>query len=460
MDNFFEKDLAESFKTLQMLKEDSKCRIELIEGISDGGKLIKRTYCEDKREVFGILSRERIPHVAQIKAVIFNTDTVVLEEYIDGENLEEYLQHRAVSKKEAVRIVQELLCAVSGIHKLGIIHRDIKPDNIMVDKKGCIYLIDFGIARCYRPGETKDTQLLGTVGYAAPEQFGFSQSDFRTDIFSIGITCRDINQVCGKNRILRKIEKKCTRLDPAERYPDIDSMLAEFKRWRLQKTGGGLFILLLIVVCFGLNRFLAIRNEDSSGEEKIISSAHQVEEGIIRVPHPERIFSGQETAPCILLAEDTSREAEITLAGQSEPIRVKAALNEKGLSMSVINALNEHYEFLLSNQADIPESYPDTSLYGEILFYDTDLDGIEEIWVAVSDRKYITLRNGVTVCNKNYVAGWCIYCDENNDFKLAEGQMTDAMGLEIDRTLSGGIWLEDAFGGYTLREGALEPVFW
>ena len=73
-----------------------------------------------------------------------------------------------------------------------IIFRDLKPQNIMVDRTGQIKLIDFGIARSFQPGKAKDTTLLGTPGYAAPEQHGQSQTDVRSDIYTLGVTLHQL----------------------------------------------------------------------------------------------------------------------------------------------------------------------------------------------------------------------------------------------------------------------------
>lgn len=199
--------INQKYQKIKTFRDESDGKIELIEHIESHTKLVKRTYYEDKREIFELLSRADASHLARIEAVFFDVDTVVLEEYIEGERLSEYLGHSRVSSRQSAGFIRELLQAVSVIHKLGIIHRDIKPENLLIDKAGHLHLIDFGIARIYRPGKTSDTQLLGTVGYAAPEQFGYAQSDFRSDIYSVGVTCRDLNRVCKKNRLLQKIEK-------------------------------------------------------------------------------------------------------------------------------------------------------------------------------------------------------------------------------------------------------------
>jgi len=79
------------------------------------------------------------------------------------------------------------ICDVlSYIHAEGIVYRDLKPDNVIIKSDGSIKLIDFGIARVYKRGKLKDTVIMGTPGYAAPEQYGTSQTDQRSDIYSLG----------------------------------------------------------------------------------------------------------------------------------------------------------------------------------------------------------------------------------------------------------------------------------
>jgi F-box protein 11 len=114
-------------------------------------------------------------------------------DYIEGETLATHLEklpddHLPI--KEAVEIALQL-CTVLGYlhnHQPPIIFRDLKPDNIMLTDDGQLYLVDFGIARFFKPGQAKDTMSLGTPGYAAPEQYGRMQTTIRSDIYSLGAT--------------------------------------------------------------------------------------------------------------------------------------------------------------------------------------------------------------------------------------------------------------------------------
>ena len=114
----------------------------------------------------------------------------LVTDYIDGETLSERFavhQHR-MSVEQAVRIAIELCRCFQYLHGLSppIIYRDLKPSNVMLDKHGQVYLIDFGIARHYKRSQEADTLPLGTAAFAAPEQLEGRQTDERTDLYSLG----------------------------------------------------------------------------------------------------------------------------------------------------------------------------------------------------------------------------------------------------------------------------------
>lgn len=113
--------------------------------------------------------------------------------FIEGETLEDYLGHAQGGKLPLEEVLQigTQLCSVLGyLHNRqpAIIFRDLKPANIMRTSDGNIYLIDFGIARHFKPGQAKDTAYYGSMGYAPPEQYGKAQTTPRSDIYSLGAT--------------------------------------------------------------------------------------------------------------------------------------------------------------------------------------------------------------------------------------------------------------------------------
>lgn len=143
--------------------------------------------------------------------------TIVLEEYIEGQTAGK----AGLSEKQCRTVVYELCEALSFLHENGIIHRDIKPSNILIAKDGHIRLIDFDAARIPKEKLEQDTVLPGKRGYAPPEQYGFSQTDERADIYALGVTVRQLlGERAEKPRYKRSLAK-CTNLDPEKRYQSV-----------------------------------------------------------------------------------------------------------------------------------------------------------------------------------------------------------------------------------------------
>ncbi|MDE7247987.1 MAG: protein kinase, partial [Lachnospiraceae bacterium] len=136
------------------------------------------------------------------------------------------------------------------LHGRGIIHRDIKPSNLIMADDGHIRLIDFDAARMPKAEQEQDTHLLGTRGYAAPEQYGFAQTDERTDIYSLGIT---LERLLGENfqrPRYRKILHKCSDLDPNKRYQSVREVQEAFFQ-KKQKRICGCAVACVLAVIFG-----------------------------------------------------------------------------------------------------------------------------------------------------------------------------------------------------------------
>lgn len=112
----------------------------------------------------------------------------LIEEYISGVSLWELIAEKKLLMDDVIRYILELCDIVGRLHDLTppLIHRDIKPQNIIISSSDSVFLIDFNASKQYSPDETCDTILMGTEGYAAPEQYGFGASSTRTDIYGIG----------------------------------------------------------------------------------------------------------------------------------------------------------------------------------------------------------------------------------------------------------------------------------
>jgi tetratricopeptide (TPR) repeat protein len=120
-----------------------------------------------------------------------NDRSYLVMDFIEGLTLEEYLEQKGGGPLPVDQVITwaEQLCDVLNYlhsHQPPIIFRDLKPANVMISDSGHVYLIDFGIARFFKPGKQHDTVALGSPGYAAPEQYGKAQSTPRSDIYSLG----------------------------------------------------------------------------------------------------------------------------------------------------------------------------------------------------------------------------------------------------------------------------------
>lgn len=132
----------------------------------------------------GLCSCTRLPRVEATYEL--PDQFVVVYDYVPGKTAESLVKESGVlPEAEATRIASEVCEAAGALHELGVIHRDISPRNIVVSADGA-HLIDLGIDRLRVEGAVRDTNALGTYGFAAPEQYGFEQTDARSDVYSIG----------------------------------------------------------------------------------------------------------------------------------------------------------------------------------------------------------------------------------------------------------------------------------
>ena len=125
-----------------------------------------------------------------------------------------------------------------ALHNSGIVHRDIKPDNIIICDDNNVKIIDFDISKIYKSNQRSDTQTLGTVGFAAPEQFGMQQSDARTDLYSLAVLLNVLLtgehpsvKMC-ENKKLLKIIKKSLSINPSDRYSSAEEMFKALDKVR------------------------------------------------------------------------------------------------------------------------------------------------------------------------------------------------------------------------------------
>ena len=227
--------------------EDGK---SVVRDIPTGKLYFKKTLDVYNEQVFAYLRDHKNRHVAAVQTYWKEGDKlVVIEELIQGRTLDEMLKADETAGglqkgdaasdvpltfAERVDILTQICDGLEFLHSADppIIHRDIKASNIMVTDDFVVKIIDYDAAKIYVTGQTKDTMMIGTQGLAAPEQYGFAQSDVRTDLYALG---KLIERMLPGNVDAKRITDKATEMDPKKRYASAAQMKAHIQRIR-EKT--------------------------------------------------------------------------------------------------------------------------------------------------------------------------------------------------------------------------------
>ena len=217
------------YDTLRVLKQSPRGTVSVVRHKKSGTRYVFRRY-SGSGEVYRRLLPVLCPHLPQImEAAEQDGQTAVLEEYVQGDTLAELLTGAKLTEKEARQVTMQLCQALHVLHSMGAVHRDVKPENVILRGNDAV-LIDFDAARIYKVASESDTQVLGTTGFAAPEQYGIFQSDERADIFSLGVLLNIMltgkhpsrEMAAGK---LSRIVRKCTMTAPEQRYQSARALM-------------------------------------------------------------------------------------------------------------------------------------------------------------------------------------------------------------------------------------------
>lgn len=213
------------YETVKTIKHSERGSVSLLQNKQNGTRFIFRHY-RGNGEVYRKLLGISCPNLPQIMETAERDGMVaVLEEYIQGDSLAYLLEGALFSHAEARKITMQLCNALWVLHNMGAVHRDIKPENVIIRGSEAI-LIDFDASRIFKSDTNQDTQILGTTGYAAPEQYGIAQTDERADIYSLGVllnimlTGKHPSKELASGR-LGRIVQKCTMVNPEKRYKSV-----------------------------------------------------------------------------------------------------------------------------------------------------------------------------------------------------------------------------------------------
>lgn len=223
-------ELFEVYSPISVLSDKNGCRVIKVKHKSLDRYMVVRSFSEKVaayNALFGIRF-ENLPLIYDL--VELDDGQIVLEEFIEGLTVAQVMETGCYRYLGTRRVLRGVCRALTVLHERGIVHRDLKPENIIIGKDGRVVLIDFNAARQVSAA-TKDTVILGTVGYASPEQLGITQSDQRSDIYAAGIllnvmiTGKHPSEKIAKGKAGR-IVRKCTSVNPDQRFDSAEKLAA------------------------------------------------------------------------------------------------------------------------------------------------------------------------------------------------------------------------------------------
>lgn len=232
--NWLKNVIDNEYRFVRNIRRSDDVTINVMENLHNGKRVLIKEILGNA-VVYNELIKIRHKNIPIVYEVVSDgIYSIIIEEYIDGITVGDILETGVYSSEGVSTIVSQVSDALHFLHGRGIVHRDIKPENIMISNEGEVKLVDFGISRIKGNVSGKDTVVLGTTGFAAPEQYGISETDARSDIYAIGIlinvmlTGEHPAKVMCKGK-WRRIVNKCTKINPDERYQNVDEMIKSMK---------------------------------------------------------------------------------------------------------------------------------------------------------------------------------------------------------------------------------------
>ena len=213
-----------SYDVLSVISENEKTKVCLAASPVSEEPIVVKMLKNGDTQLVRKIAEISSPHLPKILHV---EDGIVFEEYISGMPLDEYITSQSLAEPEIVELILQICEGLRELHSQEppIIHRDLKPSNILVqtqDGEPVVKIIDFDASREYKTDQSHDTRALGTDTYAPPEQFGYSQTDVRSDIYSLGSVLDEVTRDIEVSEGLREVIAKATMFNPDQRYADID----------------------------------------------------------------------------------------------------------------------------------------------------------------------------------------------------------------------------------------------
>ena len=214
--------------TERIIKSNERSCVSIVRDQKTNTRYFHRIF-KGSADVYYKLQKIRCDNLPKIHSVMEKEGYVfVLEEFIQGDTLAFLLDNGPLPHSVTKKFTLQICNALQNLHNVGIVHRDIKPENIIIRGDEAV-LIDFNVSRLTKPDSDTDTQIMGTTGYAAPEQYGFSQTDTRADIYSIGILMNEMLTKQHPSKVLANdslcpIIERCIEVTVDKRYASVSEL--------------------------------------------------------------------------------------------------------------------------------------------------------------------------------------------------------------------------------------------
>ena len=294
--DYLPEDMQEHWTVYECLKESEDSSTFLAKETATGilcvlkwGRNRQTEFLRNEMEIMKKMADRKLSGIPKAYRIFEeNGEVYLVREYIEGMSLAQMvLQKGGISEAEICRISRKICQTAEQFQNPDepMIHRDIKPENIVVTPGGEVVFIDFGTMRSYKKDGSRDTFVVGTRGTAAPEQYGYTQTDQRTDVYAIGQTMLymvsesyEMNQLseCAVSRRMKKIIEKACSFEPDKRYGDAAQLRRAVEkcqannRKKVYKKAGAVFGLI------AAGYILAIFSPDGTViENKRIETAEQ-----------------------------------------------------------------------------------------------------------------------------------------------------------------------------------------
>lgn len=294
--DYLPEDMQEHWTVYECLKESEDSSTFLVKETATGilcvlkwGRNRQTEFLRNEMEIMKKMADRKLSGIPKAYRIFEeNGEVYLVREYIEGMSLAQMvLQKGGISEAEICRISRKICQTAEQFQNPDepMIHRDIKPENIVVTPGGEVVFIDFGTMRSYKKDGSRDTFVVGTRGTAAPEQYGYTQTDQRTDVYAIGQTMLymvsesyEMNQLseCAVSRRMKKIIEKACSFEPDKRYGDAAQLRRAVEkcqannRKKVYKKAGAVFGLI------AAGYILAIFSPDGTViENKRIETAEQ-----------------------------------------------------------------------------------------------------------------------------------------------------------------------------------------